>query len=304
MKKNIVIGSRKSPLARAQARFVAAGLRKIFPECAVVIRGIVTSGDRLKKWPRAAGKGLFVKEIEEALLQGKIDIAVHSMKDVPVEIPAHLEIAAVMKRLCPLDVLVCRQKGTLATLGKGSCIGTSSPRRKAQLLAYRPDIKVAEIRGNLDTRLRKLKEGRYDAIVVAAAGMLRMGRQRHIREHIPQTIMLPAPGQGALGIEVRRDALCIKKMVKRLNHRRSFREITAEREFLRAMGGGCRTPIGAIGKIDKERLILEGFVAVEKKGRVIKARVWGQKHLPEHIGRKLAKKITLLLKKSEQCQKL
>lgn len=291
----IIIGSRKSILAMTQANLVVNSLKKIFPNNTFVIKKIITSGDRLKKWPKEQIKGLFVKEIEQALLARTIDIAVHSMKDLPVDLPKDLEIVAVTKRVDTRDVLISNSGKRLAGLAKQSCVGTSSPRRKAQLLLYRPDIKVVDIRGNLDTRLKKLKNNQCDAIIVAAAGMIRLGWQDLISEYISEDVILPAPGQGVLGIQVRKQNKKIKNMVKLLNHQQSRIQVTAEREFLRSMGGGCRVPIGALAKIRGGVLKLEGIVAYPLT-KAVKAGVKMDKKYPLQAGKKLACKIKKLLK--------
>jgi hydroxymethylbilane synthase (EC 2.5.1.61) len=230
-KKTIVVGTRKSLLALTQTKIVVSRLRGLFPAYRFVLKGIITSGDRLKSWPENQGKGLFVKEIEEALLSGSIDMAVHSMKDVPVELPDVLEIAAVPRRLNPADVLISRDNLSLSALKKGSRIGTSSPRRKTQIQAFRPDLRVCDIRGNLDTRLKKLESGIYDAIVLAAAGVQRLGWEKRISEYIPVDTICPAPAQGALGIEVRKHDARMQAVVSRLNHRPTRIAVTAERNF-------------------------------------------------------------------------
>lgn len=288
LKKTIIIGSRMSLLAKKQTGIVINMLKRIFPEYKFIIKGIITSGDRLKNWTDEQTKGLFVKEIEEALLCKKIDLAVHSMKDLPVEIPKGLEIAAITKRLRANDVLISKRGKKLTHLKRCACIGTSSLRRKMQLLLYRPDFVVKDIRGNLDTRLKKIKQGGYDAIVVAAAGLLRMGWEKLITENIDKRIILPAPAQGALGIEIRKGDLFVKKIVSRLNHSRTNLEVTAEREFLKAMGGGCRVPIGAFAKIKDNFLNLEAIVIKEKNGDYVKKFLRMNKKYPKRIGKKLA----------------
>ncbi|MCG2712640.1 MAG: hydroxymethylbilane synthase [Candidatus Omnitrophica bacterium] len=295
-KEKIIAGSRKSLLAMRQSKIVVEKLSKIFPEYNFEIRGIVTSGDRLKTWPKKQAKGMFVKEIEEALIKGKIDFAVHSMKDLPVDIHDGLEIAAVTKRAEYSDVLISRNAEKLSKLEKGSCIGTSSPRRKMQLLLIRPDLKIADIRGNLDTRLKKLEKGDYDAIVVAAAGVLRLGWPGRITEYLGQNIMLPAPAQGALGIQIRKDDKKIGPIIRKLNSNKTEIEVTAEREFLRAMGGGCRVPIGALATIKAGNLHLEAIV-IRNKSNFCRTAVIGSKKFPKRAGKKLAKKIKSLLKK-------
>ena len=295
-KKKIIVGSRKSLLAMRQSKLVVQKLNKIFPECKFSIKGIVTSGDRLKTWPKKQAKGLFVKEIEEALIKGSIDFAVHSMKDLPVDIHDKLEIAAVTKRENYSDVLISRNAKKLSALEKGSCIGTSSPRRKMQLLLIRPDLKIADIRGNLDTRLKKLKSGDYDAIVVAAAGVLRLGWSERITEYLSDDRMLPAPAQGALGIQIRKNDKKIEHIISKLNFTKTEIEVIAEREFLRAMGGGCRVPIGALARIKAGKLFLEAIVFKNKRN-FCRAAVTGSKNFPQKAGEKLAQKIKALLNK-------
>ena len=202
--KTIILGTRKSILAITQTQGVIDQLKRKFPDVKFGIKNIVTTGDRLKKWPQTQLKGLFVKEIEDALLEGTIDIAVHSMKDLPCEIPAGLEISAITKRVDWRDVLISNSQRKLKDLPFGSIIGTSSLRRKAQVLAYRPDLRVTDIRGNINTRLKKMETGNYDAIIVAAAGIIRLGLQKYITEYISKKIMLPAPAQGCLGIEIKK----------------------------------------------------------------------------------------------------
>ncbi|MBU1086417.1 MAG: hydroxymethylbilane synthase [Candidatus Omnitrophica bacterium] len=298
----ITIGSRKSLLAMTQARLVMDCLKKNFPKYKFIIKKIVTSGDRLKKWPSEQVKGLFVKEIEQALIQGKIDLAVHSMKDLPVEMPKELEIAAVTKRADPRDVLISHYGKGLAALAPQSRIGTSSPRRKAQLLLYRPDLKMIDIRGNLDTRLKKLKDKQFDAIVLAAAGIIRLGWQDLITEYINERIILPAPGQGVLGIQVRKKDKNIKAIVKLLDHSASRIEVISEREFLKSMGGGCRVPIGCLARISSGDLKLKAIVAYTQTSAV-KLAVKANKKYPLRIGRDLARKIKKLLKQKVKKEK-
>ncbi|MBU1043713.1 MAG: hydroxymethylbilane synthase [Candidatus Omnitrophica bacterium] len=290
----ITIGSRKSILAMTQARLVMDMLKKAFPNYKFVIKKIVTSGDRLKKWPTEQVKGLFVKEIEQALIQGKIDLAVHSMKDLPVEMPKELEIAAITKRADARDVLISHSGKKLDDLELKSCIGTSSPRRKAQLLLYRPDLNIVNIRGNLDTRLKKLNDKQFDAIVLAAAGIIRLGWQGLITEYINENIILPAPGQGVLGVQVRKKDKNVKAMVKILDHSSSRSEVTAERAFLKSMGGGCRVPIGCLAKIRADVLSLKAIVAFTQTGAV-KLAVKTNKKYPLKAGQELARRIKKLL---------
>lgn len=295
IRKKIIIGSRTSPLAIRQAEIVMQRLREINPDHIFAIKGIVTSGDRIKILSKNPPKGMFVKEIEEALLKGRIDLAVHSLKDMPVDMTAGLELAAIAKRDKYADVLISRNKKKLSELKIGSCVGTSSPRRKMQLLLIRPDLIITDIKGNLDTRLKKLESGVYDAIVVAAAGMLRMGWGTRITEYLSDDIMLPAPAQGALGIQVRKDDSRIKGLTRRLNSLKTEIEIKAEREFLRAMGGGCRVPIGALAKIKADVLYVEAIV-IKDENTFCRTSIKGSKRFPQKTGISLAKKIKTVLK--------
>ncbi len=298
--KKIIIGSRKSLLAMKQSKIVMENLNVIFPNYTFEIKGIITSGDRLKTWTKNQSKGMFVKEIEEALIRGEIDFAVHSMKDLPVDMPDGLEIAAITKREKHGDVLISRNLKKLTELEIGSCVGTSSPRRKMQLLLIRDDLKIADIRGNLDTRLKKLENGEYDAIVVAAAGILRLGWLNRITEYLSDDIMLPAPAQGALGIQIRKNDKKIQTLIKKLNFKKTEIEVKAEREFLRAMGGGCRVPIGALARVKAEALHIEAIV-IKNKTNFCRAAVKGSKKNPQILGKKLAKKIkTILMKKAQK----
>ena len=243
--RKIIIGTRASKLALRQAEQVKITLEKLDPQLEVILKRIKTRGDVLKDWKpegNQAGKGLFVKEIEDALLSGEIDLAVHSMKDVPTQLPQGLIIAAITKREDPRDVLISRNYFSLDELPRGARIGTSSLRRKLQLLFYGRDLQIVPLRGNLDTRLRKLKEEEIDAIVVAAAGLIRLGWQNRITQYLPYEIMLPAGGQGALGIEVRDHNEEIIRMLKPLNDDDSRLAITAERSFLHRLGAGCQAP--------------------------------------------------------------
>jgi len=286
-----IVGTRKSLLALAQAKGVIRRLKKLFPECQFVRKGIVTRGDRLKKWPQEQAKGLFVKEIEDALLSKKIDIAVHSMKDLPVEMPQELKIAAVPKRENWQDVLVSRNNKKLHELKRSSRVGTSSPRRKSQLLAARPDLKVVDIRGNVDTRLKKLWAKKYDAIVMAAAGLSRLGLENVISEYLDESIMLPAPSQGALGIQTRAGDARTNKMLGKLNHYSTRLEVEAEREFLKAMGGGCRVPIAALARLNKQKLSIKAAVASEDMKILVRAEISGEKTESRELALKLAEKI-------------
>ena len=245
-----------------QAHWVADRLKEKYPDMITEISVIKTRGDRMQNVSLASigGKGVFVKEIEEALLRGDIEIAVHSMKDVPTELPEELEIGIVTEREDPRDVLISRENGKLEDLPTGARIGTGSLRRGLQLLNLMPDIQIVPIRGNLNTRIKKLKTDNLDGVVVAAAGMKRMGWEESVSQFIPIEVMMPSPGQGALGIELRKDDEEMKDIVSFLNHRSSSIEVMAERAFLTELGGGCQVPIAAFGKKQDDELILRGLV--------------------------------------------
>ena len=253
----ITIGSRGSQLALWQARWVESRLKELGAECRIEI--IKTTGDKIQDVPLAkvGSKGLFTKEIEEALLAGTVDVAVHSLKDMPTELPAGLTLQAIPEREDVRDALIGKR---LAELPPGAKVGTSSLRRAAQLKAARPDLVIESIRGNLDTRLRKLDEGQYDSIVLAAAGLRRLGWADRITELMPVETICPAVGQGALAVETRDDASEGARLAHELDHTASRQAVTAERAVLRAMGGGCQVPIGAYAKITGDRLHLRAIV--------------------------------------------
>jgi len=260
---NIVIGSRGSQLALWQANWVKSELERLHDNVDIDIRIIATSGDIIQDVPLAkiGGKGLFVKEIEEALLANEIDLAVHSMKDVPMELPTELGISVITKRENPLDALISKNGEKLADLPQGATIGTSSLRRSSQLLKYRHDFKIHPLRGNVDTRLRKVEEGKYDAILLASAGLNRLGWANRITEEISHDILLPAMGQGALGIETRLDDTMIYDFISTLNHEQTHYAVSAERSLVGRLDGGCQVPIGAYARIEKGLITLKGLVA-------------------------------------------
>ena len=260
---NIVIGSRGSQLALWQANWVKSELERLHDNADIDIRIIATSGDNIQDVPLAkiGGKGLFVKEIEEALLANEIDLAVHSMKDVPMELPTELGISVITKRENPLDALISKNGEKLADLPQGATIGTSSLRRSSQLLKYRGDFKIHPLRGNVDTRLRKVEEGKYDAILLASAGLNRLGWANRITEEISPDILLPAMGQGALGIETRLDDTKIYDLISTLNHEQTHYAVSAERSLVGRLDGGCQVPIGAYARVEKGLITLKGLVA-------------------------------------------
>lgn len=300
----MVVGTRGSALAMQQTRWVIGELSRLNPELAFAIEKIKTKGDVMRDVALAkiGGTGLFVKEIERALLQGEVDLAAHSLKDLPTEIPHGLLIGAVTKRADARDVLVSRLGLPLAKLPQGARLGTSSVRRRASLLAYRPDFQIVNLRGNVDTRLRKARTDEYDAIVLAAAGLIRLGRQDRITEYISPDVILPAVGQGALAIEVREDDRRMRRIVAELNHEPTCIAVTAERAFLRHLvthrispqarqEAGCQVPMAAFGVARDGRLIVEGMVATLDGRKVIRRQVIGNPAHAEQLGEELAERI-------------
>jgi hydroxymethylbilane synthase len=285
----IHIGTRGSKLALWQAHWVQSELLKAQPTLSVEIIVIKTKGDKILDVPLAkvGGKGLFVKEIEDALLEGKIDLAVHSMKDMPAELPEGLSIGAIPQRENPQDVLVSR-KGCLAELPQGARIGTSSLRRAAQILSARPDMCIDPLRGNLDTRLRKLDAGDMDAIVLAAAGIRRLGLKHRITEYLDSRVMLPAAGQGALCIEIRTGDEDTGALVGELDHAGTRTVVLGERAFLHRLGGSCQVPIAAHGRIEGASFELSGLVAEPDGSRIFSAALTGPSVTSERIGIELA----------------
>jgi hydroxymethylbilane synthase len=272
---------------------VQAQLHALAPHVTVTLRKIQTSGDKILDVPLAqiGGKGLFVKEIEEALLSGEIDLAVHSMKDVPTELPEGLAILCVPPREDPRDALISREGRLFMDLPLGARIGTSSLRRQSQLLHARPDLTIAMLRGNLDTRLRKLREGQFDAIVLAAAGLRRLAWAHEITEYLAPQISLPAIGQGALGIEGRRDDLFIHSLLSELNHAPTKIAVLAERGLLLRLQGGCQVPIAAHATLTETGMKLEGLVASVDGKELIRDSVEGTIEDPESIGIQLADRL-------------
>jgi hydroxymethylbilane synthase len=290
MPKAVTIGTRGSALALWQAEWVRAALRERFPGIVVELRVIKTQGDKILDVPlaRVGGKGLFVKEIEEALQDGRVDLAVHSMKDMPAEIPDGLAIGAVPERAEPSDVFISRDGRSLRDTPSGGRIGTSSLRRAAQLRHLRPDLKIAPLRGNLDTRLRKLQTEDLDAVVLAAAGVRRLGLERHVTEVLATEVMLPAVGQGALCIEIRKDDPRLGPMAAVLDHPETRTAVTGERAFLRRLQGGCQVPIAGYGRIEGETLTLTGLVADPEGKTLVTHRLSGPAPAAAALGVELA----------------
>ncbi|MDJ0723296.1 MAG: hydroxymethylbilane synthase [Desulfobacterales bacterium] len=284
------IGTRGSKLALWQAEWVKSRLESLHAGLKVELTIIKTKGDKILDVPLAkvGGKGLFVKEIEEALLAGRIDLAVHSMKDMPAEIPAGLCIGAVPEREVPADALIAPEGLTLDTLPRGARIGTSSLRRASQLRRVRPDIEIVPLRGNLDTRLRKLDEGQMEAIVLAAAGVRRLGLEKRISQKLDTEVMLPAVGQGALCIETRDGDTTIAPLVAPLEDAATRIAITAERAYLHRLEGGCQVPIAGHATLHDGQLTLRGLVSDLEGQTVIQATQVGRPEKAETLGRDLA----------------
>ena len=289
----IILGTRGSTLAWQQSGWVQTRLEELNPGISVSLHRIHTLGDKILDVPLAmvGGKGLFVKEIEDALLRGEIDLAVHSMKDVPTILPAELDILCVPLREDPRDALISRDGKKFEQLKPGARVGTSSLRRQAQLLHSRPDLNIEMLRGNLDTRLRKLREGQFDAIVLAAAGLRRLAWTHHITEYLPIDISLPAIGQGALAIEGRRNDVKVRDLFSRLDHPPTRTTVSAERALLHRLEGGCQVPIAAHAVLEGNRLRLDGLIASVDGTRVIRDTVEGTAADPERLGIQLAEQL-------------
>jgi len=304
--KRIVVGSRGSKLAIIQSQLVISELAETHPHLQFELLTITTTGDRKKhaSLEELGGEGVFVKELEDALSAGRVDLAVHSLKDMPTETPEGFRLAAVTERADPRDALVS-SLGRLAELPPGARVGTGSQRRAVQLLAQRPDLEVRPLRGNVDTRLGKVSSGELDAIVLAAAGLIRLGLESAITEYLPAEVFVPAVGQGALGVEIRAEDAETAELVGAINHEASWLGVTSERAFLESLGGGCRVPIGALATVEDTRLRLMGMVANPAGGEVLYAEIEGSALAPEEAGTELAQKMmglgaASLLEGSEQ----
>ena len=287
---NLKIGTRGSKLALTQTNFVAEKLKNLMPDVDIEICVIKTSGDIMQDVSllTIGGQGVFVKEIEEALLSNKIDLAVHSMKDVPGDIPEGLMFAAILPREDFRDVLVSRNNIKLEFMPKGAKIGTGSQRRGAQIKAMLPDVDIVPLRGNIETRIKKIETENLTGVILAAAGMKRNGLAEKITQYLPVETMLPAVGQGALGLQIRKSDVDLAKACAGLNDATTAAEVAAERAFLRALGGGCRLPIAALGKLDGRMLVLEGLLAAPNGTTVIREKISGTIKDAEEMGKKLA----------------
>ncbi|MDP2167029.1 MAG: hydroxymethylbilane synthase [Thermodesulfovibrionales bacterium] len=293
MKSKIIIATRGSRLALWQAEWVRSELRRLNPSLEVELLKIKTTGDKILDVPlsKVGGKGLFVKEIEEAMLRGEADLAVHSMKDVPTDLPKGLHLGAILKREDPRDAFISKKAASFSSLPKGATVGTSSLRRSCQLLSIRPDLKITTLRGNLDTRLRKLEEGQFDAIILASAGVKRLGFESKITEILDVKLSLPAIGQGAIGIECRADDGFINSLISPLNHKETSVCVRAERAALKRLEGGCQVPIAAHARLAGGVLSVQGLVGSVSGDRIIRGSVEGGPDEAESLGIRLAEEL-------------
>jgi hydroxymethylbilane synthase len=289
----IVIATRESALALWQANFIRDQLMKLYPQTEFSILGMTTRGDQILEvsLSKIGGKGLFIKELEQALEDGRADIAVHSMKDVPMDMPEGFVLAAIAEREDPRDAFISNEYPALEVLPSGSIVGTSSLRRESQLRARFPHLRVKPLRGNVQTRLRKLDEGQFTAIILAAAGLKRLGLAHRITALLSPDLSLPAVGQGALGIECRADRTDLLKLVQPLHNIHTARCVEAERAMSRALGGSCEVPLGGYAEIDSGVLRLRGFVASQDGTRMINAELSGDPTAGVAMGTQLAKNL-------------
>jgi hydroxymethylbilane synthase len=288
--KIVRIATRKSPLAMWQAEHVSSKLRQAHPGLQVELVGMSTQGDKILDTPLAkiGGKGLFVKELEQGMLEGIADIAVHSMKDVPVELPEGLHLAVIMEREDPRDAFVSNTYASLDQLPEGAVVGTSSLRRQCQLADRRPDLKIAPLRGNVNTRLRKLDEGEFDAIILAAAGLIRLGFEKRIQTLIDPEQSLPAIGQGAIGIECRADDPWINDLLKPLHDPDTAICVTAERAMNHRLMGGCQVPIAGYAVLNSGKLFMRGLVGEPDGSKIMRAELTDAAAAAESLGIALA----------------
>ena len=289
----IVIASRESLLAMWQAQFIQKCLRELYPQTEISILGMTTRGDQIldQSLAKIGGKGLFIKELEQALEDGRADIAVHSMKDMPMNVPEGFKLAAITEREDPRDAFVSNHYGSLDALPEGSVVGTSSLRRESQLRAQFPHLQVQPLRGNVQTRLRKLDEGQYAAIILAAAGLKRLGLSDRITALLNPEQSLPAVGQGALGIECRADRTDLVELMQPLHHPETAYCVEAERAMSRVLGGNCQVPLGAFGEIINGSLQLRGFVAQPDGSRMVSDALSGTPENGIAMGQQLAQKL-------------
>jgi hydroxymethylbilane synthase len=287
------IATRKSPLALWQAEHVRARLQQLHPGLQIELVTMSTQGDRVLDSPLAkiGGKGLFVKELEQGMLAGQADIAVHSMKDVPAELPAGLEIGAILEREYPRDAFVSNRFAALAELPQGARVGTSSLRRQCQLRAVRPDLEILDLRGNVNTRLAKLDAGDYDAIVLASAGLKRLGMAQRITRALEPEDMLPAIAQGVIGIECRSDDAVVKALIEPLNHAETALRTRAERAMNAALAGGCQAPVAGFSTITGDSIELRGLVGWPNGSAIVRGEISGPAAAAAALGEQLAREL-------------
>ena len=293
MRNSIIVGTRGSALALAQTERIIQALKDVEPSLNFEIAVIKTQGDKASKVGESVldGKRMFTKEIEESLIDKEIQLAVHSMKDLTTELPTGLKIAAVPQRADHRDALISRDKRKFEQLSGGARVGTSSSRRRTQLLAARNDLHVLEMHGNVDTRLRKLEAGECDAIIVAAAGLERLGMEKRATELLSTRVMLPAVGQGALAVETREDDEAMVELLSRINHEPTHRAVEAERAFARKLGADCRTPIAAFATVHETKLRIDGMVASSDGRMLLRTQLVSDKSDPKKVGEELAESL-------------
>ena len=291
--KKLVIASRESMLAMWQAEHIKGRLKALYPDCEVEILGMTTRGDQIldRTLSKIGGKGLFIKELEQALQDGRADLAVHSIKDVPMELPEGFALAAIGERANPFDAFVSNQYARLEEMPEGSIVGTSSLRREAQLRAKFPHLTIKPLRGNVQTRLSKLDNGDYDAVILAAAGLQRLGLDGRIREILSPADSLPAAGQGALGIEIAARRTDLADILRPLNHEETAACVTAERALARALGGSCQVPLAAYCVMEDGLLTLNGLVGHPDGSVIIEASAQAPAAYADALGRAVAKRL-------------
>ena len=296
MNRPFIIASRESELAMWQAKFIQNKLEKLYPQHIFKIQGFKTQGDIILDQPLAniGGKGLFIKELEQAMLNGQADLAVHSMKDLPMDLPDGFELAAITEREDPRDAFISNKYNSLELMPKNSIVGTSSLRRQSQIKHYFSDLKVLPLRGNLQTRLQKLDGQQYDAIILAAAGLIRLGLKDRISAFIDKTFSIPAVGQGALGIEILEGNQTLHEMISPLNHHLTAQCVKAERAFSRILAGSCTVPLGAHAYAQGDNIVVQGFVASPSGNRMIKEEVVVPNDQIENAGTLLGQKLISL----------
>lgn len=292
---SLKIATRQSPLALWQAEYIKAQLQQLHPGLQVELVTFVTQGDKILDTPLAkiGGKGLFVKELENALLDGRADLAVHSMKDVPMELPEGLSLAVICQREDPADAFVSNTYAQLDDLPQGATLGTSSLRRKCQIQAWRPDLNIIDLRGNVGTRLSKLDAGHYDAIILAAAGLKRLGLHARIRETLATSLSLPAVGQGALGLECRQGDQRVLALIQPLSDQTTEICVRAERAFNHRLQGGCQVPIAGFAVLQQDSIYMQGRVGSVDGQELLKAEISGAAADGEALGRQLAEQLLL-----------